>query len=307
MRGFVENPRRWPRAPARCRVAIAYRGGIWGCETEDVGPAGCQIVSPQLVPAGGEIQLFIASARVPGRLSVHGRVAWTTDAAPFRLGVAFTAPAPEGVPAWFNRLVKAEPEMREAVRRIPERLADKQMLYLGIPRPLVEFTADQISILREIGDGLRVGALRTREGGRWTTAQVALFSLLARGVVTLSHAEAVPGSRWRDALARAELAAAAESLGRPPIVAEPAPDASPRAVRFAQRPAAVPPPLPAWRLAARPERPAEAQRLVDSAAALLTIGDRSTAIADLRRALALSPGDGEIAVLLGRLVAQGRA
>ncbi len=299
MRGFVQNPRRWPRAPARCRVAVAYRGGIWGCETEDVGPAGCQIVSPQLVATGGEVQLSIASARVPGKLSVHGRVAWASAAPPFRLGVAFTAPAAAGAPHWFNKLVKAEPGMAAAVRRIPERLPDTATLYLGPPPRLVDFTADEVAVLRQIGNGLRIDTLRTREGARWPAAQVALFSLVARRVVTLSRAEAVPAFRWRDVLARAETAVAAESLGGPDVATPPL--VLPPVAARAGAPASAPPPLPAWRVRSRPDRPAEAQRLVDNAAALLSTGDRSTALADLRRALALAPRDEEIAGLLGRL------
>ncbi len=277
---FLVNPRRSPRVPARCRVSVAYRDGGWETETEDLGPGGCQILAPQLVTSGARVRLSIASAAVGEPLSLDGVVAWTSAAAPFRLGIAFAPRGGADPVRWFDRLVRADASMAAALRRLPERLPADAMLYLAEPPRFVrDFTAEEISVLRQVGNGIRAGSLRaTRPRDGYGTAN-AVFALLTRRLVTMSPEAAVPAFRWREILAEAEMELAADALGAGGDVLPP-PEVD-----------AAPPRQPSTRL----------QQLLDAAAASLGAGDIAGAAARLREAQAAAPGDERIARLLARI------
>jgi len=85
---FVVNPRRAPRAPARCRAAVLLPSGSFDAVTEDVGGRGCQLVAPRQVARGTPVKLTLSNARLPEALRVAGRVAWSSATAPLRIGFA---------------------------------------------------------------------------------------------------------------------------------------------------------------------------------------------------------------------------
>lgn len=319
--GFIVNPRRTPRAPARCRVTATASAGIFQAETEDLGAHGCQLVSPRLARVGDLMQLEISNELVLGRLRVSGRVAWVGAHAPWRLGVAFEEPGLAQARDWFERLVVAHPGLG-AFRRIPDRISLEALVYLGPPpRFLADFTREEVTLLRATGEGIRLGELRRREGEHWATAQRALYSLMARQHLTLSRGASVGPWAWSRILEEAERALAAEQgadVGGPP--AGPARGGGagvgggPAATPVPRRPTPPPAAQPAarrapdftgagvgWRGAARQQRPAEAQECLDRAREETAAGRLNGALALLRRALALAPGDPEIAGELGKL------
>ncbi len=361
MAEFIVNPRRAPRAPARCRTAVVSSTGSFEAETEDIGARGCQVVSPKGVKKGDAVRLTIANDKVPEPLRVAGRIAWVSAHYPWRVGVAFDDAALPAATAWCERLVAAYPGLRPA-QRVPERIALEAMVYLGPPpRFLVDFSADEAALLRAIGSGARVDELMACLHARGSAAERALFSLIARGAVTLVRGQAVHADSWKRILGEIEAALAIESLGTgspslaaPPEAAGPAATPVPSATPLPAAPWGMPPqdpspqidlhdsgpslevvePAPrgaarsveagaAWGQASSAHHPdyagagvgwrkpdrargGDAQAVYDRAHAEFKAGNVNGAIALLRRALALAPGDPEIAEVLGKLAFRNR-
>lgn len=172
------NPRRGPRAPARCRAVVAASTGSFEAETEDVGSHGCQVVSPVAVRKGDAVAVAITNGTLSDPLRVTGKVAWVSQRPPWRVGIAFDEASIEAGTRWFERLVAAHPRLG-AFRRVPERIPVEATVYLAPPpRFLVDFTADEAAFLRAIASGVRIDELQARLRGRWAPAQRALFSLM---------------------------------------------------------------------------------------------------------------------------------
>src|SRR5512138_3280050 len=156
MAEFITNPRRAPRAPARCRTAVTCPHASFEAETEDIGAYGCQVVSPKGVKRGDAVRLTIANDKLSDPLVVAGRIAWVSAQFPWRVGIAFDEAALPLTSAWFERLVDAHPGMR-TLRRLPERIPVEAVVYLGPPpRFVVDFSEDEAAILRAVGSGTRV-------------------------------------------------------------------------------------------------------------------------------------------------------
>ncbi len=389
---FIVNPRRAPRAPARCRAAVVSPAGAFDAETEDIGSHGCQVVSPALVAKGDPLTLTLSNDKVPDLLRVAGTVAWVSAQAPWRVGIAFDeASIPEST-RWFEKLIAVYPGLG-SLRRVPEKIPVDAMVYLGPPpRFLLDFTADEARLLRAIASGARIDELEARLRARWPATQRALFSLLARQAVTLARGQAAHPDAWKKILSDVEASLAVESLGSEPaaLAAPPPPPPSP-AGPLAEHPAATPlpvvtaatpapawggpptaarsiptpppvaspwgiapqdphplldlreegppleiatpTPLPprgaaratetgawvqpraspdfsgagvGWRASAPRLRTAEAQSTYDRALAEIQAGNVNGALALLRRALSLAPGDTEIAATIGKLAFKDR-
>ncbi|BDG05837.1 PilZ domain-containing protein [Anaeromyxobacter oryzae] len=354
---YIENPRRGPRAPARCTTKVICPAGVFEAETEDIGSHGCQLVSPRAVKKGDPVKLTISNSRVPDALRISGRIAWASAQAPWRLGVAFDDEALDDSGRWFDRLVAAFPGLA-AVRRIPPRISVDAMVYLGPPpRFVVDFDRHEAAILRAIGSGTSVGELMARLRDDWPPKQRALFSLLAHQHLTLARGGSVHPESWKRILADLEGTFAVEALRAaptpPPLravaptAARPAPRPAPTPIPVAAPPRAPTPapgdlrrtytPLPfesrsvargidggaSWAAPAHPPapdysgagvgwraptgpRPSAAQECFELAHAEIAAGRVNGALALLRRALALAPGDPEIAGAIGKLAFKDR-
>lgn len=336
--GFIQNPRRAPRAPARCRAKVICPAGIFEADTEDVGSHGCQVVSPRAVKKGEPLKLTLMNDRLTEPVRLTGRVAWASAQPPYRLGVAFDAEALRDAARWFERLVAAHPDIKLA-RRIPERISADAMIYLGAPpRFVVDFTREEVAVLRAVGSGLSAGELLDRFRGARPTTERALFSLLAHQHLTLSRGASVHPEAWRKILSELEASFALEELRpvapheawwRPPaapaVAPAPTPPPAPTATPVPLEPRAMAravdggvawgarsAPVPdyrgagvGWR-AGPAARSADAQECFDRAREEIAAGRVNGALALLRRALALAPGDPEIAGALGALAFRGR-
>lgn len=329
MKRYIENPRRSPRVPARCTVALTRRGDGWQAETEDLGPGGCLVVTPRPLRPGESVGLHIESEHVAQPLRVLGRVAWVGQGQQ-RAGVSFgveqfgSQPDPA---AWFRALCEAEPGIGTRRAGVPDRIAYDAPLYLRPPpKFIVDFSPDDLAVLRILDTGTTVAqVLAHPEVG--PNADCVIFALLARRAITLAAVEAVPAWQWRPVLERA-LGRPLEPLRRappPPVPGvETAPSAypdilpavttsgpgapSPAAAaprRIAPLPVAVPPSPTMPSAPSRPRTP-RAQECLDQAKAAAEANDVGTAIALLRRALTLAPGDPEIASLLGQMAFKDR-
>jgi hypothetical protein len=378
MAQYISNPRRAPRAPARCQVAVISAATSFDAETEDIGSYGCQIVSPTRLARGERVDLAVTNDQLPDALRIPGAIAWVSPRPPWRLGVAFDEALHAVSDRWFEKLIAAHPGLG-ALRRAPDRIAIEAMVYLGPPpRFLHDFTPEEATLLRAIGSGARVDELRTRLRREWPAMERALFSLLARQAVTLARGQAAHPTAWQKILAEVEAALAVESLsgalpaaprpaaapaqvatsgpltrpeqGRAPApapsgrTATPLPVVSPWTAGPRNPPPVLaldadagpalemegsaaarrrvdgvagwgtPVPLPkpdhegagsGWRGPAR-RRSAEAQSAFDRARVELAQGSVNGALSLLRRALALAPGDAEIADVLGKLAFKDR-
>jgi hypothetical protein len=379
MADFVFNPRKAPRAPVRCRTDVTGADGSrWSAETEDVGPRGCQIVAPTRRPMGEALVLQITTEGLSRTLRVGGKVAWASRAEPWRLGVAFAEQDMAVAADWYDALVAKNPALA-AYRGVPERISVDATVFLGPPPRLVDFTSDEIQILRCVGSGISVGELRTRLKAIWDRAQHALFSLIVRRHLVLARGAAVLPATWKAILAELEATLAVEELERsapaptfpprvtppptptatrpagarppvawtPPSVARtppptgaptrPAPARPAAPAAQAQAPSAPAPASPhretrasmraidagggwtpghevkhdfegagvGWRASSRARSP-EADLLFRRATLDAEAGKIEAAIGQLRQALQLSPGDPEIAALLGKLAFRDR-
>ncbi|HVO20913.1 MAG TPA: PilZ domain-containing protein [Anaeromyxobacter sp.] len=292
MTDFIQNPRRAPRAPVRCRATVVSASGTYEATTEDVGGHGCQLVSPRLVRKGEPIQLLVSHEGVEP-LRVTGRVAWSSDRAPWRLGIAYDEASHPQTSAWFDQLLAAVPGL-PTFRRIPDQIPVDAVIYLASPpRFLVDFTPGEVALLRAIGSGTSVAELRALLHDRWPRLQHALFSLLAHQHVTLTRGASVHPDAWRKILSEVEASLAVEDLRtgpasppaapaarppaptRPALVAMPAPPPAPAGPVFRTSPtspvwpAASPPSAPAQRPAPLVPTPAEAQLAAVEAPAAL--------------------------------------
>ncbi len=195
----ILNPRRVPRIPLRCVVDIRHRFSSWSGQTEDVGPGGCQIVSPRAVDPGHKLKLVIRCDALGRPLDASGKVVWTRTEAPVRLGVAFKPDAESG---WFDTLLAADPVAGRVARSVPDRLPRQTRVYLGKPPQLVvDFSPTELELLRRVGTGVTLDALARSYGPELDERTAgALFSLIGRHFVVFDKLQTVGIARWKPVL-----------------------------------------------------------------------------------------------------------
>ena len=252
---YLENPRRAPRVRVRCAAAITPATGTpLRASSEDVGPHGCQLVSPQPFAKGTLLQVDLASRETREVLRAAGTVAWCSPQPPWRLGLAFTPATRPAATKFFDKLVAARPGLANW-RRIPDKLSLDAMVWLAAPPTrVVDFTAEELVMLRAVGSGATIYELRARLKDRWPTGQRAFFSLLSSGSITLTRSASAPYQSWMDLLERleADLALSGTPAWIPPAGPPAPPFGSPL-----RQPGALPiPPAPP----ARPYQPSPAPR-----------------------------------------------
>jgi hypothetical protein len=288
---FIENPRRSPRAPARCQVAVVSARGAFEADTEDIGAHGCRLASPRLVRKGEPVQLAVEHRDVRGALRLHASIAWTSAASPWRLGVAFDSQAHAESGRWFSRLLGAVPGLAP-LHRFPQRIRADARVFLGPPpRRLVDLAREEVALLRDIGPGRSVADLRAADPEGWSARRHVLFSLLAQRLATLERGASVHPDAWRPLLGEVSAPAPAPSPrpGHDLPMLPPDAWARPAALRTGPPPWA---PLPVPR----------ARALLAEALAELSGGQRAAATTLLRQAIALSPHDPEIVAALALTV-----
>ena len=273
MEAGLVNPRRSPRVAHRCRVEVRDRFSSWTASTEDLGPLGCQLVTPRLAAPGRELKLKIHCDAIGQTIETSGTVVWSRSESPSRLGVEF--PVQRATPAWFEVLLRAFPLAAASARRTPPRLAREAVLRLGEPPAFMsDFSAEEVAVLRRVGAGVSVDSLSRQLGSAFPRVTGAIFSLLARRLLVLHAAEAGDPARWNLPIAQAERALAAAGVKLP------APTQGPGAATG---------------------RSAAAQALFDEGIAHLTAGRIKVAVARLREARRLAPADPLISGALQRL------
>ena len=257
----------------RCRVDVRDRFSSWTASTEDLGPLGCQLVTPRLAAPGRELKLRIYCDAIGQTIEATGKVIWSRAESPSRLGIQFQVARSSA--AWFDVLVRADPGAVSASHRLPDRLPRETVLRLGPPPDfMTDFSAEEVAVLRRVGAGVTIDSLASQLGSAYDRVRGSIFSLLARRLLVLDAAEAVAPALWAGPLAAAERALAAAGVKLP------APTVGPNAASG---------------------RSAAAQGLFDEGIAHLTAGRIEVAVARLREARRLAPTDPLIAGALQRL------
>jgi hypothetical protein len=257
----------------RCRVDVRDRFSSWTASTEDLGPLGCQLVTPRLAAPGRELKLRIYCDAIGQTIEATGKVIWSRAESPSRIGIQFQAARSSA--AWFDVLVRADPGAVSASHRLPDRLPRETVLRLGPPPDfMTDFSAEEVAVLRRVGAGVTIDSLASQLGSAYDRVRGSIFSLLARRLLVLDADEAVAPALWAGPLAVAERALAAAGVKLP------APTVGPNAASG---------------------RSAAAQGLFDEGIAHLTAGRIEVAVARLREARRLAPTDPLIAGALQRL------
>ncbi len=187
MSDFVDNPRRAPRALVGCEARVALRSGtFFKGPTVDCGPTGCQIVAPAPLPHDERLFVELRNECVPAPSFLCGRVAWTAEEAPFRLGVQFDAFSQDDAALFYGRLAAAYPDLVE-VDGLPERLAlDARVVPCDREGDEAVVPGEE-ELLLVIGSGISLRDLRERLGVRWPAKLVPLFALLARRLLAIEE------------------------------------------------------------------------------------------------------------------------
>jgi hypothetical protein len=321
---YAENPRRTPRLPLRCQVRVELPSGAVECVTEDVGARGCQVVLPMVIARGQALRLLLAAPRADVTLRVVGRAAWVSPQEPWRVGVAYLAEELPAAARWMEEVRRRSPELA-AVRNAPERVSLSATFYLGPMPRLLDLADTDLVLLGKVGHGLRLDELRSASAREWPASRQRFFALLEQGYLTLSRAGAVHPRTWSSALGEPvptpvpSLRIVAPPARRPAPEEppdSPAIDLIPAALGEADLGAHLQEPVvhlqqPAgagagWRAPATTRSP-EADGLFQVAVKQIEAGQAHQALALLRRALGLAPGDVEIAGAIGRAMRLGRA
>jgi PilZ domain-containing protein len=193
----IQNPRRVPRAPARCEArCLLPGGGFWASDTTDFGPKGCQLHAPGPFRKGDPVKLVLTSERIPDALATTGTVAWASPRAPWRIGVSFDQPYLGSTGKWFDRLVQAYPGLA-TFRLAPDSVEVTATLRLGLPpRVAPDLSGDEVAMMRAVGAGATVAALRDRLGPDWPGFEGLLFAMIGRKLLTLDPAAAAAPEAW---------------------------------------------------------------------------------------------------------------
>lgn len=202
MPDVIINPRRVPRAPARCEArCLLPGGGFWASDTTDFGPKGCQLQSPGPFKKGDPVKLVLTSERLQETLATTGTVAWASARPPWRIGVAFDEPYLGTTGHWFDQLVKAYPGLA-TFQLAPDSLEASATIRLGpAPRVAPDLAADEVAVLRAVGAGSSVSALREKLGPDWPAFEGVLFAMIGKKLLSLDAATAAPPEAWAPYLA----------------------------------------------------------------------------------------------------------
>lgn len=180
MTDFVSNPRRTPRAAIGCDARVALRDGRYFTgATVDYGPQGCQIVSPSPLARDERIFVELKGTGVPGTFWFSGRVAWAAEGPPFRAGVQFDDGSSRDARGFFFKLADAHPDAA-STSTAPSQVPVDAILVPGPKANDETLHPGEAEVMRAVGDGIRIDALREKLGERWESSLNPLFSLLAR-------------------------------------------------------------------------------------------------------------------------------
>lgn len=309
---YLENPRRCVRAPLRCVALLTRPSGAVSTSTEDIGAHGCRLAVPSPSPRGERIGLVLSWPTYDRPLSVSGTVAWASPRPPWCIGVAFLDECLPEVARWLRGLIAADRAVLAFSEPVPGRISLDAMLFLAPPpRVSVDFTDEELEILRNVRLGAPARALLRRAGDDKRRLARAVFALLSKQALTLSSDRAADPQAWSRILSSRPAAVVSDLDGDPATPMEIETFEQIRS-QTARTPAPVLHPeilpehtgVPSASGLPQQPRSTELQLLLNLGLAELELDRPRDALVFLRRALVLAPGDPEIAKAFAR--ASGR-
>jgi len=187
MNDFVYNPRRAPRTlVGRAGRVERASGTAFEGPIVDLGPNGCQVVTPAPLPPGERILISVGDGPSASGAHLHGHVVWTAAAAPFRSGVQFDAASKDEASLLYGRLAAERPDLVD-VDALPERLPLSARVVPWAREEDAAVLPGEEEVLLAVGPGAQLGELRERMGERWGVAVNAFFALLARRLLVVEE------------------------------------------------------------------------------------------------------------------------
>jgi hypothetical protein len=202
----VLNPRRNPRAPIACVAHVALRLDTFiAARVLDYGPGGCQLEVEGPVQRGDRVYLKLTNESVPSAALLTGRVAWSSQAEPWRIGVAFDDDTLTSKAArkFFGLLEAAHPGVSESDRFLDGLPGEALLAPTPPPATVPTLSTEEAKVLRIIGPAMRVDALREALGESWSACKNPMFALLGKGYLVVGAANERAASEWAPHLAAA--------------------------------------------------------------------------------------------------------
>ena len=202
MADFILNPRRVPRALIPCAARVALRtGSFFTAPAIDYSIQGCQLEASGPLELGMRLFVELVNERVSEPNHLSGRVAWSAQSEPWRLGIAFDEGCRSAATRFFEKLAKAYPSAQVCgcdPERIPE---DALLAPAPPPEGLPPLRPVEVEVLRIVGSGMSAQALRAALGERWDGLINPLFSLLGRGHLVIGAPDERAAAGWAPYLA----------------------------------------------------------------------------------------------------------
>jgi len=158
--------------------------------TEDVGPQGCRVPAPGSHPAGERLRVLLAGPQSERPLVIEGRTVWCSAHQPWRLGVAFSGADAVAVTHWFDELAAGHLELMAEQDLVPDEVPPDAQLHVGRVVTASELDGVEAEVIRLATRSATVAELTQQLGQEWSQAKRTLFSLMARGILTVGPAAA---------------------------------------------------------------------------------------------------------------------
>jgi len=97
--------RRFVRFQVPVKIVVRGRGLEETCLSAEVGLGGCGVTLSRRLPEGALLHVELSSTRLPQPVSGTAQVAWTSEAAPWRTGLSFSAALVEAMGPFLRGLV----------------------------------------------------------------------------------------------------------------------------------------------------------------------------------------------------------
>jgi hypothetical protein len=199
----VLNPRRSPRASIPCAAQVALRLDTFiATRVLDYGPGGCQLEVQGPVECGSRVYLKLTNESVSVPALLTGRVAWSSRAEPWRIGVAFDDDVltSDAARNFFGLLEAANPGASERDPFVDGVTGETMLAPTPPPATMPTLSAEEVNVLRTVGPAMSVDELRATLGERWSACTNPMFALLSKRYLVVGAPNERAASEWANHL-----------------------------------------------------------------------------------------------------------
>jgi PilZ domain-containing protein len=195
----VLNPRRSPRASIPCAAQVALRLDTFiATRVLDYGPGGCQLEVQGPVECGSRVYLKLTNESVSVPALLTGHVAWSSEAEPWRIGVAFDDDVltSEAARKFFGLLEAAHPGASDRDPFVDGVTGETMLAPTPPPATLPTLSDEEVNVLRTIGPAMRVDDLRATLGESWSACRNPMFALLSKRYLVVGGPNERAAAGW---------------------------------------------------------------------------------------------------------------